>query len=176
MNLTGQGVQNKNIMKISTKIMAVAAIVLLAISSCIAAAAAEPQLFGKKSSAYTSGQATGSALKTLYTQYKADGKKLDIKNSKNLLTLATLAKSISGLKGATKGSAFYKEFASGMILGSNNLVTKNSSDNVMSSLTSIAGMDLSALTGKAAPSESTVSKSNLSEIAGNVSGILGMFK
>ncbi|MCM1176844.1 MAG: hypothetical protein NC308_10560 [Clostridium sp.] len=165
-------------MKTFTKIMAIAALAVFSIASCINASAAEPQLFGKKSAAYTSGQTTGAALKALYAQYKADGKKLDMKNAKNLLSLASLATSISGLKDTTKDSSFYKEFATGMVAGSSNLVTTGTSDNVMSSLTTLAGMDLSAIAGKSstASGSSTSKESNISEIASNVSGILGLFK
>lgn len=154
--------------------MAVAAVVMFTLMSCFNA---DAQLFGKKSTAYTSGQATGTALKSLYTQYKADGKKLDMKNAKNMLSLASLATSISGLKDTTKDSSFYKEFATGMVAGSSNLVTTSTSDNVMSGLTALAGMDLSAITGgQTTSSKSTESSSNISEIADNVSGILSLFK
>ncbi|MGN0189737.1 MAG: hypothetical protein ACI395_09505 [Candidatus Cryptobacteroides sp.] len=164
-------------MKITAKIWALAVVALLALFSSVSA---EAQLFSKKSSAYTSGQTTGTALKSLYTQYQADGKKLDLKNTKNLLSLATLATNISGLKGTTKDSAFYKDFATGIIAGSTNLVTSSTSDSVMSGLTALAGMDLSAITGgtasAATASESSSQSGNLAEIAESVTGILGLLK
>ena len=164
-------------MKVSTKIWAVAIVALLALFSSVSA---DAQLFSKKSSAYTSGQTTGMALKSLYTQYKADGKKLDLKNTKNLLSLASLATNISGLKGVTKDSAFYKDFATGMIAGSTNLVSTSTSDSVMSGLTNLAGMDLSAIMGgtasSAATAESASQSGNLAEIASSVTGILGLLK
>ena len=102
------------------------------------------------------GQAAGSALKSLYNQYKVDGK-FDMTNLTNIVNLASLAKNIKGLKGQSDKSAFYKDFASGLILGSNNLVTQQTSSSVMSGLSGLANnIDLSSIQEKA------------SQITGNV--------
>ena len=74
--------------------------------------------------ATSNGQAAGVALKALYTQYKADGK-LDMGNLTNLMNLTTLATNVQGLKGQSNKSAFYMDFAKGLVLGSNNLVTES---------------------------------------------------
>ena len=66
------------------------------------------------SEATANGQAAGAALKSLYTQYKADGK-MDMSNLNNMLNLATLANNVKGLKGMTDKSTFYKEFAIGLV-------------------------------------------------------------
>ncbi len=106
--------------------------------------------------ATTNGQACGAALKNLYTQYKSDGS-LDLKNISNVVNLATLANGVEGLKGQDDKSTFYKEFAAGLVLGSNNLVSQSNSTNVTSSLASLAGLDLSSLTSAAT---SALTKSN----------------
>ena len=101
------------------------------------------------------GQAAGAALKSLYTQYKADGK-LDMGNLNNIFNLTTLATNIQGLKGQSNKGAFYKDFASGLVLGSNNLVTSENSTSVMSGLTDLVeNVDLSGLTQKAEETAST---------------------
>lgn len=135
--------------------------------------------------AAANGQAAGAALKALYTQYKSDGK-LDTGNLTNILNLTTLATNVKGLKGMTDKTTFYKDFASGLIAGSGNLVTQNNSVAVMSGLTNLVNnVDLSALTDKvsdvqqqadALQGKSAEAAQNLSTIKDSVSGILGLFK
>lgn len=137
----------------------------------------------------TNGQAAGAALKALYGQYKTDGK-VDMSNLNNIINLATLANNIKQLKGQTDKSAFYKEFAAGLITGSNNLVTSKNSTSVMSGLTNLVNnVDLSGLTSKAASASSAASAAlsgaaskadtaidNANEIASSVTNILNLFK
>jgi hypothetical protein len=135
--------------------------------------------------ATANGQAAGAALKSLYTQYKADGK-LDMANLTNIVNLTTLASNVKGLKGLTDKTAFYKDFAAGLIVGSGNLVTQTNSTSVMNGLTNLVNnVDLSALTDKASDAQAQVSAlqskgteaaQNLSSIKDSVSGILGLFK
>ncbi len=135
--------------------------------------------------ATANGQAAGAALKSLYTQYKADGK-LDMSNLTNVLNLTTLATNVKGLKGQSDKTTFYKDFAAGLILGSNNLVSQTNSTAVMSGLTSLVNnVDLSALTDKAAASQqqasilqekSSEATKSLAELKDSVTGILGLFK
>ena len=143
--------------------------------------------------ATTNGQAAGAALKALYTQYKADGK-LDMGNLTNLMNLTTLATNVQGLKGQSDKGTFYKDFASGLVLGSSNLVTSTNSTSVMSGLTNLVeNEDLSGLTAsaeeKAQSAASTLTEKlagasdkantaveNATEIAGAVTNILNLFK
>lgn len=139
--------------------------------------------------ASSNGQAAGAALKSLYGQYKADGK-FDMSNLNNIINLASLAQNIKGLKGITDKGAFYKDFASGLVLGSNNLVTEQNSTSVMSGLTNMANnIDLTGLQEKASQAKETVSEkvegasqtatsviSNASSIADSVTSILNIFK
>ena len=146
------------------------------------------------SEATTNGQAAGAALRALYTQYKADGKKLDMSNLSNMLNLATLASSVEGLKGMSNKTAFYKDFAKGLVSGSNNLVTSDNSTSVMNGLTNLVNnVDLSGLTQKAESTASSATSAitsalsgatdkantaveNASQIASSVSSILNLFK
>ena len=101
------------------------------------------------STATVDGKAAGVALRALFTQYKADGK-FDMGNLNNLLNLTSLANNIQGLKGQTNKGAFYKDFASGLVMGSNNLVTEQNTTSVMDGLTNLVNnVDLSGLTQKA---------------------------
>ena len=100
--------------------------------------------------ATSNGRAAGAALKSLYAQYKADGK-LDMGNLNNIMNLATLANNTKDLKGKDNKSDFYKDFATGLVLGSENLVTQAVSNSVMSGLTDlVTNVDLSGLTTAAA--------------------------
>jgi len=111
---------------------------------------------GNAASGTVNGQASGAALKSLYTQYKTDGK-VELNNINNVLSLAQLANGIQGLKGIDDKSQFYTDFASGLILGSNNLVTQQTSNPVTSTLSSlVSGTDLTqiAAAGLAAAAQS----------------------
>ena len=99
----------------------------------------------KNSSASVSGQASGAALKSLYAQYQTDGQ-IDVTNLNNIIMLAQLTNGIQGLKGVDDKSAFYSEFAQGLILGSDRLVTKNTANTVTSTLQNLANStDLSSI-------------------------------
>lgn len=99
----------------------------------------------KNGSASVSGQASGAALKSLYSQYKTDGQ-IDVTNLNNIIMLAQLSNGIQGLKGVDDKSAFYNEFAEGLILGSDRLVTKNTAGTVTNTLQSLANStDLSTI-------------------------------
>ena len=154
-----------------------------------------------KTTAYSSGQTSGAALKALYSQYKADGKNLNMNNMQNMLNLASLATNVQGLK--TADSDYKKEFVKGLILGSTNLVTNNNSTSVLSSLTNFAKMDLSSLinaesltekaesaaknaitsilttatdTKKIEDKNTNINIENAAEIASSVSSLLNLFK
>ena len=154
-----------------------------------------------KTTAYSSGQTSGAALKALYSQYKADGKNLNMNNMQNMLNLASLATNVQGLK--TADAAYKKDFVKGLILGSTNLVTNNNSTSVLSSLTSFAKMDLSSLinaesltekaesaaknaitsilttatdTKKIEDKNANINIENAAEIASSVSSLLNLFK
>jgi hypothetical protein len=96
------------------------------------------------SAAYTQGQTAGTALKAIYAQYKLDGKKLNMDNANNLLNVASLASSVKNLK--SSDLTYKKDYAKGLIFGSNSLVTDSNSSSVLSGLTSLANLNLSSLT------------------------------
>lgn len=143
--------------------------------------------------ATSDGQAAGVALKALYGQYKADGK-LDMSNLTNLMNLAALATSVQNLKGQTDKTTFYKDFAKGLISGSNNLVNAGNSTSIMSGLQNLVNnVDLSDLTASAedkaqsaaatltekltgASEKANTAVENATEIAGAVTNILNLFK
>ena len=144
--------------------------------------------------ATSNGQAAGAALKALYIQYKADGKKLDMSNLNNMLNLATLAGCVENLKGMNNKSTFYMDFAKGLITGSGNLVNSKNSTSVMNGITNLVNnVDLSGLTQKAentasnatsaianaltgASDKANTAVENASQIASSVSSILNLFK
>lgn len=182
------------------KIFIVAAVALFAAEASADAQLLKNLLTGSSSTTETvseatsDGQAAGAALKSLYSQYKADGKKLDMSNLSNMLNLATLASSVEGLKGTSNKSTFYKDFAKGLVIGSGNLVNSTNSTSVMNGITSLVNnVDLSGLTETAestaskatsaltsaltgASDKATTAVSNATEIASSVSNILNLFK
>lgn len=153
-------------------------------------------LLGKSSSTTTqtaattvdasvNGQAAGAALKALYAQYNVDGK-INMGNMTNLINLATLASNVQSLKGQSDKGSFYKDFAAGLILGSDNLVTQNNSTTVMDGLTNLVNnVDMSGLkdiaTNVSNAAANTADKANTAVenatvIANSVTNILNLFK
>ena len=119
-----------------------------------------------------------SYLKSLYTQYKADGK-LDMSNITNLLNLTTLATNVQGLKGITNKTDFYRDFAAGLVMGSNNLVSQTNSTSIMNGLQNLVNnVDLSGLQSKTenAAAKGAAALENATTIANSVSSILNIFK
>lgn len=127
-----------------THIFAAAALVLMTASCGVLGAGST----SGASAGVTGGQASGAALKNLYAQYQADGK-IDVTNINNVVNLATLANGIQGLKDQDDKSAFYADFAKGLVLGSGNLISNTAAPSVTSSLSGLANTDLSALTNAA---------------------------
>ena len=127
-----------------------------------------------ETAATTDGKAAGAALKALYTQYKTDGK-LNISNLTNIANITTLATNVKGLKGQTDKTAFYNDFAAGLITGSDNLVTEDTSGSIMSGLTSLANnVDLSNVKGLLTSTSSSSEDSQ--ELTSTLSSILGLLK
>ena len=62
--------------------------------------------------AMSAGQGAGSALQSIYTQYKADGK-FDYKNMQNILNTVTLVANCEGLKDNIKNTTYLKDFGKG---------------------------------------------------------------
>lgn len=134
------------------------------------------------SAATSNGQAAGAALKALYTQYKADGK-IDLSNINNIMNLAALANNVKDLKGKTNKSAFYKDFAAGLVTGSNSLVTSSNSTAVMNGLSKLVNnVDLTVLQGKASEvvenvtTKGSAALEDANQIATSVSSILKLLK
>lgn len=128
---------------------------------------------GTAQSGTTDGQTSGAALKSLYGQYKTDNK-VDLSNINNIISLAQLVNGIQGLKNVDDKSQFYTDFAAGLVLGSQNLVTEQTSTPVTGALSSlVSGTDLSAIAaaGLAAAAQSKQGQqvqSQIQETAGNV--------
>lgn len=100
---------------------------------------------GANANGSVNGQASGAALKSLYSQYKTDGK-VDLTNLNNIVSMAQLVNGIQGLKNVEEKSKFYGDFAAGLILGSNNLVTQQTSKPVTGTLQNlVTGTDLTAI-------------------------------
>lgn len=139
----------------------------------------------------SAGQNSGAALKSLYSQYKTDGK-VDMGNLTNIMNMATLVNGIQGLKTNNDKSSFYADFAKGLVLGSGNLVTSKNSNNIMGALTNMANTDLSAITkvagslaGKASSTSAatqdalkslSAANSNVNSAVNSLGTIFSMFK
>ena len=126
---------------------------------------------------YSLGQQSGVALAALNTQYKAAGK-IDMSNMTNLLNVAVLANAAQPLKGQTDGSQVYKDFAKGLIVGSNELVSEATVGNVIAGVSALTGVDMKSLQGKGdnAASKGVEAAENVANIATSVSAIMALFQ
>ncbi|MCQ2348171.1 MAG: hypothetical protein MJZ65_03175 [Paludibacteraceae bacterium] len=131
--------------------------------------AAEPQTTAVVATS-TDGAAAGKALRALYTNYKAAGK-YDASNVSNILNTISLINSCKELKTNAKDKTYWSDFAKGLVLGSENLVTDQISGAVTSKLNEIASsIDTEKL-------ESTAQKASaVKTVASDVTTLLQMFK
>ena len=150
----------------STKLFALLAVLVLCLSCGSTGGMATGTSLGA-----TNGQATGAAIKSLYSQYKTDGR-IDVTNINNVMNMVAVANGIQGLKGLDDKSSFYKDFAAGLIFGSNNLITNNTSSAITGLLGGLANQNLSGLTGMATTSINNAVSSAVSGVASTASGAL----
>lgn len=96
------------------------------------------------SAAQQAGTNAGSAILSLYKNYKAAGK-LDMSNTSNILSAIQLATSALQIKDNYKDAGFYKDFATGMVASATNLITNNNVGNTINTLVNTDFSSLSAL-------------------------------
>lgn len=126
------------------KVFAALAVTVLMASSCGLLRSSSAGTSGGT----TSGSSIGGALASIFTQYKTDGK-LDLSNLSNILNIATILNDLKGMKNSGVAALQSSDFINGLIAGSNNLVNKANSGKVIDGLTTLAGLDLTALTSAA---------------------------
>ena len=119
------------------------------------------------------GQTAGRALKALYSQYKADGK-FDASNLSNIANTMLLIQSCKTLKTSMKDSDYWKSFAQGLILGSDNLVTETVSNTVTTQLNSMMqNIDTEKL--ESAGQNATEAASAVASAASSLKSIFNIF-
>ena len=122
---------NQNNKTMKTKFFIIAALsISVLLSSCGSmgsASSSSSALSSTSSAQFTAGQNAGTALRNLYTQYKASGK-FDYTNMNNMVSVMQLIAAAQSIKDAGKNTTAYKDFSKGLILGSVNLVTTSIAD------------------------------------------------
>ncbi len=93
-------------------------------------------------SSSSTGSTTGSALASIYNVIKNSGT-IDLSNLTNLISLGQILTGANSLVDASQ--SYTESFASGLISGSNNLITSSNVSSVISGLKNLAGTDTSAL-------------------------------
>ncbi|MDD2292651.1 MAG: hypothetical protein PHD07_00395 [Bacteroidales bacterium] len=156
--------------------LCVAIMMVITATSCGAsnAASTTASTANTTSTAYTAGSKIGSALKSMYTQYKKDGT-LNLKSATNLVNLATLSTSYNSIKGSLKDKTIYKDLASGIIAGSQKTVTESTVDSVISA---IGNVDLSSILNqvKTADTSTTSGSNTVTNATSAISSILNILK
>lgn len=116
------------------------------------------------------GKAAGKALRTLYTSYKETGS-FNYKDPMTILNTISLVNSCKNLKEKAQDKTYWTSFASGLVSGSENLVTEQLSNTVTTQLNNIVtNIDTEKL--ESAAEKATAVKS----VAGDVTSLLQMFK
>ncbi len=162
------------------KVILIAAVALIGLTACSTLTGTTT---GSTTSTTTSttatgttndGQTAGAALRALYTQYKADGK-YDYTNLNNAINAIQLVQACQNLKSNVKDGDYWKNFASGLILGSDGLVTEKISNTVTEQLsTMVESVDTSKL--ESASTSTVAAIQSASETASAISNILSLFK
>ena len=104
--------------------------------------------------------------------------KIDLSNMTNLLNVAIVVNAAQTIKDQTEGSQYYKDFAKGLIVGSNELVSEATVGNVIAGVTALAGVDVKALQGKGdnAAAKGVTAAENVANIASSVSILMSLFQ
>lgn len=160
----------------SKLLIAVTLVIAMAMTSCgsMGPSTGTTSIASSSSSAnYSAGQNAGMALRNLYTQYKSSGK-FDYTNMNNIMSIMQLVAAAQTIKDAGKNTTAYKDFSKGLILGSTNLVTTSTADNVITTLASTLGnVDSSSLQSALSSGASTAT--NVANVANSVSSIMSLF-
>lgn len=120
------------------------------------------------------GRAAGSALRALYAQYKADGK-YDYTNLSNIMNTMSLLQNCKNLKTNAKDSDYWKSFATGLVLGSENLVTEQLSSTVTNSLSALMeNVDTEKL--ESASNNAVAAAATAKSTASSISNLLSLFQ
>ena len=120
------------------------------------------------STAYVAGKGFGTSLGALYSHYKSSGK-IVLNDATTLLNLTELATYGASVRGIAKNTTTYKDFTTGIIAGSNNLVKSNVVDNIISS---VNNLNLSTVVNSL--NNRTISPTTTSTVSNSLSNILNL--
>lgn len=130
-----------------------AVLMFSSIGSLAPQASAQSSILSSLVSGSSSGQAAGAAVKAMYSEYKTTGK-IDLTSPTNLLNITKLTTGIQGLKGKSARSTFYKDFAKGLVVGSESLIPTTKSTEATSTLSNLANkLNFGAILNTDAPKE-----------------------
>lgn len=129
-------------------------------TSCSNLGSAASAVATSNAAASTLGASTGTALASLYGNYKTTGK-LDLTSTTNLSNALILCNAYTQLKANEGNKAYRTAFATGMVTGGNNLITKLNSGNILNAL-----LASSSLAG--------VNANNISQAVGTASTIIAI--
>lgn len=150
-------------MKIKSIIAAAVSVLLL--SSC--------SLFQKSASSspdFTNGRQAGAVLTSLASQYLSTGK-LDLSNVQNILSLATLANSLSSLRSESNQSQL--DFGKGLMAGNSN-INQNNLSGVVSGLSALSSMNLDKVSDSL--QKGTASAQTVSSVSSQLESVLSLLK
>lgn len=125
-------------MRNKLKLLLISVTVLFMASSC-------QSLFSTSeiSVATSAGKSCGKAISTLYKEYRKQNK-IDVSNTTTLTSIVEIAAARNLLKENKENKDFVTAFALGLVSGSNNLITSQTSNNVINALLSLSSLGMIA--------------------------------
>ncbi len=150
----------------------VGALSLCGMTSCSTLGGASNSMeMSSTTNASSAGSTLGTAISSLYGQYKQNGS-IPLTNVSNLLLMQQVINNADVYKKNYTDSQFLGSFASGLVTGSNNLVNSSNQSSVLSNVLNIANSGASV----ASPTTSGVmdSVSSISKAAGSINTLMSL--
>ena len=121
---------------------------------------------------FTNGSAAGSVIRKLFSEFTNVGS-IDFSKAQNILNVASLASSLTSLKGDVSNQTV-SDFTQGLIKGSSNLVNTNNSSDVMGILSGLSNLNLSGATNSIETGKTT--STDAASLISGISGLMSLLK
>ena len=122
---------------------------------------------------FSNGSIAGSVLSKFFTEYSNTGS-IDFSKAQNILNVSSLVSALTSLKGDLSNQTT-KDYSSGLISGSSNLVNNGNVSGVLSALTSLGNFDFTKATNDMQRGRASTS-GNVADLTSGIVNILSLLK
>ncbi len=127
------------------------------------------------SESFLAGSQSGLALKSLYNQYKLDGK-LDLSNLSNVANILNVAAQAQKIKNAEKGSVNYTDFSKGIVEGATGLISDIDAEKVIDTLKESVSSKVDTEKINDAKDKTQTAATNITETATSIMEVIKLFQ